>query len=312
MPYIGKSPVGGGFHKLDNLTASATDTYALTLGSAAYFPETANQLLVSLNGIIQAPQDSFTISGSNLVFDSALTASDSIDFVVALGDVLGVGSVSDGAITTTKLGNGAVTDAKIDTMAASKLTGALPAIDGSSLTGITSGGMVHLSTVTLASDASEVVFNSLIDISANTNYKIIAQGHITGDGNNVRAVFRDSSNSDLNASNSYRGRARVGLTAANNTYMQITENIGGVGTPEVGFTLNLDLMLINQAANTSIMPHLTGQWHIVQTNENPYIEHCGWVMRPDYVTTDVAGIRFFPSSGNFEAGTKFVLYKLAE
>lgn len=125
MPYIGKNPVGGGFHKLDNLTASATDTYALTLNSAAYYPESANQLLVSLNGVIQAPQDSFTVSGSNLVFASALTVSDSIDFVVALGDVLAVQTVTDGAITTAKLGNGAVTDAKIDTMAASKLTGTL-------------------------------------------------------------------------------------------------------------------------------------------------------------------------------------------
>ena len=115
MPYVGKAPVSGGFHKLDNLTASATATYALTLGSAAYFPETANQLLVSLNGVIQAPQDSFTVSGSNLIFDSALTASDSIDFVVALGDVLGVGSVTDGAVTTAKIANGAVTKAKIGT-----------------------------------------------------------------------------------------------------------------------------------------------------------------------------------------------------
>jgi hypothetical protein len=113
MPYIGKSPVGGGFHKLDALTASATATYSLTLGGASYFPETANQLLVSLNGVIQACQDSFQVSGSNLIFDSALTSSDSIDFVVALGDVLGVGSVTDGAITTAKIGNNAVTDAKL-------------------------------------------------------------------------------------------------------------------------------------------------------------------------------------------------------
>src|SRR6056300_1086510 len=103
MPYIGKSPVSGGFHKLDNLTASATATYALTLNSAAYYPETANHLIVSLNGVIQAPQDSFTVSGSNLVFDSALTASDSIDFVVALGDVLGVQTVANGAVTQAKL-----------------------------------------------------------------------------------------------------------------------------------------------------------------------------------------------------------------
>ena len=132
MPYIGKSPVGGGFHKLDNLTASATATYALTLGGAAYYPETANQLLVSLNGVIQAPQDSFTVSGSNLVFDSALTASDSIDFVVALGDVLGVQGVTDGTVTTAKIANGAVTMDKLAT------SGTLPALDGSNLTGISS------------------------------------------------------------------------------------------------------------------------------------------------------------------------------
>ena len=113
MPYIGKNPVGGGFHKLDALTASATATYALTLNSAAYYPESANQLLVSLNGVIQAPQDSFTVSGSNLVFDTALTASDSIDFVVALGDVLAVQTVTDGAITANKIGTDAVTTAKI-------------------------------------------------------------------------------------------------------------------------------------------------------------------------------------------------------
>ena len=64
MPYIGKNPVSGGLHKLDAFTASATATYALTLNSAAYYPETANHLLVSLNGVIQAPQDSFTVSGS--------------------------------------------------------------------------------------------------------------------------------------------------------------------------------------------------------------------------------------------------------
>ena len=134
MPYIGKSPVAGGFHKLDNLTASATATYALTLGSAAYYPESANQLLVSLNGVIQAPQDSFTVSGSNIVFDSALTASDSIDFIVALGDVIGVGSVTDGAITTAKLGNNAVTSAKLDTnidiAGTLDVTGALTADSG--------------------------------------------------------------------------------------------------------------------------------------------------------------------------------------
>ena len=84
--------------------------------------------------MIQAPQDSFTVSGSNLVFDSALTASDSIDFVVALGDVLGVGTPTDGTITTAKIGNGAVTSAKLDTnidiAGTLDVTGALTADSG--------------------------------------------------------------------------------------------------------------------------------------------------------------------------------------
>ena len=153
MPYIGKAPVSGGFHKLDNLTASATATYALTLGGAAYFPETANHLLVSLNGVMQAPQDSFTISGSNLVFDSALTSNDSIDFIIALGDVLDVGSVSDGTIT----------NAKIQSMAASKLTGALPAIDGSALTGVDNGSEYF--EVNLTSDVASIadVTSTVVD-----------------------------------------------------------------------------------------------------------------------------------------------------
>ena len=167
MPYIGKSPVGGGFHKLDSLTASATATYALTLGSAAYYPETANQLLVSLNGVIQAPQDSFTVSGSNLIFDTALTANDSIDFVVALGDVLGVGSVTDGAVTTAKIGNGAVTDAKIATMASSKLTGALPALDGSALTNVLPSVVAfHADTIAVTSAGNYVTFTNEVTDTA--------------------------------------------------------------------------------------------------------------------------------------------------
>lgn len=47
--------------------------------------------------------------------------------------------LTDANITTAKLADSAVTDAKINGMSSSKLSGALPAIDGSSLTGINTG-----------------------------------------------------------------------------------------------------------------------------------------------------------------------------
>jgi len=118
MPFIGQQPVTGAYHKLDSITASATATYNLQLNGGAYSPASANHLLVSLNGVIQAPQDSFTVSGSTITFASALTASDNIDFIMAFGDVLSVGTPTDGSVNTSQLANSAVTSAKLGTGAA--------------------------------------------------------------------------------------------------------------------------------------------------------------------------------------------------
>ena len=114
MPFIGQEPLTGAYHVLDAITTSATATYNLQLNSGAFSPATANQLLVSLNGVIQKPGSSFTISGSQITFSSALTSSDSIDFIIALGDVLNVGTPTDGTVSTSKIANDAVTGAKIE------------------------------------------------------------------------------------------------------------------------------------------------------------------------------------------------------
>ncbi len=103
MAYIGKQPVVGNFVKLDAITTSATATYNLLNGGVAYFPQTANNCIVSLNGVIQSPTSAYTISGSTIVFDSALTSDDSIDFILVLGDVLNIGTPSDGTVSLAKL-----------------------------------------------------------------------------------------------------------------------------------------------------------------------------------------------------------------
>ena len=114
MPFIGTQPEVGGYSVLDALTASATASYTLQLNSANFIPNTANQLLVSLNGVIQKPGSSFTVSGSTLTFSSALDSSDSIDFIIAMGEPLLIGTPSDGTVTTNKLVNDSVTGAKIE------------------------------------------------------------------------------------------------------------------------------------------------------------------------------------------------------
>ena len=103
MSYIGRKPVVGNFQVCDALTATTTADYTLQVGGTNVTPESANHMLVSLNGILQAPVTSFTVSGATLSFASSLTSNDSIDFVILLGDVLDIGMPSDGTVTEPKL-----------------------------------------------------------------------------------------------------------------------------------------------------------------------------------------------------------------
>ena len=105
MAYIGKSPAVGNFVKLDAISTSSTNTYNLTVDSVAFVPESANHMLVSLNGVIQAPLSSFSVSGSTITFIPAsgtLSSSDSIDFIMVYGNVLDIGTPSDATVTNAK------------------------------------------------------------------------------------------------------------------------------------------------------------------------------------------------------------------
>ena len=115
MSYIGKQPVVGNFQKCDAISVvNGQAAYSLTVGSAAVTPENANHMLVSLNGVLQAPGDSFTVSGSTLTFASNLATGDVIDFVIILGDVLDLGTPSDNSVSTAKLVANSVTAAKFN------------------------------------------------------------------------------------------------------------------------------------------------------------------------------------------------------
>jgi len=113
MPYIGVDGSQNGlFQELDALTASATDDYTLKLNGADYFPETVNNLLVSINGVIQGGS-TMSLNGAVLTVGATLSSADTIDFVRVFGNVGTVSTPTDGSVTANKIGSGAVTSAKI-------------------------------------------------------------------------------------------------------------------------------------------------------------------------------------------------------
>ena len=104
MAYIGKQPVVGNFQVCDAISVvNGQAAYTMQVGSTNVEPENANHMLVSLNGILQKPGSSFTISGSTITFASNLATGDVIDFIILLGNVLDIGAPSDGTITEPKL-----------------------------------------------------------------------------------------------------------------------------------------------------------------------------------------------------------------
>ena len=114
MPFLGKSPSDGNHNVLlDAITTSATATYNLTKDSVAYTPVSAQSLMVSLNGVTQAPIAAYTVSGSTIVFASALTSNDVIDYIIAFEGPKVNANIDDGTITTAMIADNAITSAKI-------------------------------------------------------------------------------------------------------------------------------------------------------------------------------------------------------
>tara|TARA_B100000945_G_scaffold276484_1_gene241100 strand:- start:1292 stop:2119 length:828 start_codon:yes stop_codon:yes gene_type:complete len=112
MPFIGQQPTQGRFIELDSLTASATANYTLQLNSANYYPESVNNLLVSINGVIQG-SSTMSLNGAVLTVGATLSSSDTIDFVRVFGNVGTVSTPTDGSVTANKIGSGAITNVKV-------------------------------------------------------------------------------------------------------------------------------------------------------------------------------------------------------
>ena len=110
MAYIGNKPTIGNFQICDAISVvNGQAAYTMQVGSVNVIPQSANHMIVSLNGTIQKPNSSFTVSGAVITFSSNLATGDVIDFIQILGDVLDLGVPSDATVTAAKLASTSIT-----------------------------------------------------------------------------------------------------------------------------------------------------------------------------------------------------------
>ena len=211
----------GNFHTNTLSSYNGTGGNTATFNGSAYRfnidhpPELAEQLLVSINGVVQKPNsgtsqpsEGFAISGSSVIF-SAAPASGSDFFIITIGKSVDIGTPSDNTVTTAKLVNtsvstekiqdnaitsakivdGAIVNADINASAAidvSKLSGVLP-LAGGAVTGNLDLG-----------DSNKIRLGDSQDLQI---YHISSQGSIINHFGANHLVLRSGNNIDLRSAN---------------------------------------------------------------------------------------------------------------
>ncbi len=114
-----QDPLIGNFHINTLSSYNGTGGNTATFNGSAYrfninhAPEQAQQLLVSINGVIQKPNsgtsqpsEGFALNGDSIIFGAA-PASGSDFFIITIGKSVNIGVVSDGTITDAKVASDA-------------------------------------------------------------------------------------------------------------------------------------------------------------------------------------------------------------
>tara|TARA_B100000676_G_scaffold58027_1_gene57079 strand:+ start:2211 stop:3251 length:1041 start_codon:yes stop_codon:yes gene_type:complete len=346
MPYIGQQPITGNFIKLDTISVvNGQAAYTMQYNSANYVPASANHMIVSLNGIIQSPGTSFTVSGSTLTFASNLVTGDVINFILVLGDVLNIGTPSDNTVTNDKLATaptiiskGAGSDSGAIKLncetnshgvtikgpphsAAQSYTLTLPSTapsankalitDGSgNLSFGNAGGLVKITETNVSSSVSEVVFNSSTMTGYN-RFKIVVHN------------LTHSTPSDLRFADSPDNGSTISFTGNfGSHYAQLISNSHAVGS---GSTSNYyDFQGWNLKANVGNYYEFD-LTNFGRSGTNDYKKYiCNWIHynnnnniygNLNYFTSSLTSamnyIKFFPSTGTIDEGL-FIVYGIVE
>jgi len=110
MAYIGRTPSGGRFAKMDDISSGfngSANTFSLSIGADTPNIASDSQVIISVGGVIQEPETDFSISTNQIVFTSAPPSGASF-FGVLLGETFNALVPSTKSITGSHLAAGAI------------------------------------------------------------------------------------------------------------------------------------------------------------------------------------------------------------
>ena len=314
MAYIGKLPVVGNFQVCDAISVvNGQAAYTMQVASTDISPQSANHMLVSLNGVLQKPGSSYTVSGATITFASNLVTNDVIDFIQVLGDVLNTGTPSDGAVLTAGLAANAVTGAKLNTDVISAQTalaaepadtdeflvsdaGVLKRIDYSLIKGSSTHNLI--STTTISSGTANVDISSGIDSTYKVYMFDIINLHIATNDTTLRMRFFqggsvDTGGYDYSFQTYANNNSNQYFYATNEDYIEMT--YASNNAAEAGHSGRIFLYdPASTTFNTNCIFNLTYQ---IDGDNCRIADGSGRIEQ----TAAVDGIRLYMSSGNIDS-----------
>jgi hypothetical protein len=146
MAYIGQDPVIGRYILVDQISGGFNGTasgFTLAAGGQGVLPGLAQNVLLSLGGVIQRPGTDYTISGSGLTFTTP-PLSGTTFFATVLGDVQSVGTPSDGTVLPASIASSGTFPFPAVTIGSGTVSAPSLAIAGNVNTGLYSPGTNQL------------------------------------------------------------------------------------------------------------------------------------------------------------------------
>jgi len=120
MPYLGVAPNPRQNREVDDISSGfngGTTQFTLQSGGSNVSPGSDTAIIVSLGGVVQNPGTDYTIAASTITFTTA-PASGLSFFGVVLAQSIDIETTADGTVTTAKIVDGAITNAKVNASAA--------------------------------------------------------------------------------------------------------------------------------------------------------------------------------------------------
>jgi len=260
MSYIGRGTDKiSNIEILDNITFDGSSSYSITKSSVAFVPNSAQSLLISIDGVVQATN--FTVSTSTIDFGVAVPSTSTCDFFLHYGTGV-LFTPADGTVTEAKIGSGAVTSAKLSyplttfssTGIDDNATSTAITIDSSEQVGIgtaSPGSVLHIDgtnpKITVGTSGSNVTFLQRVS----DDFYIFnreSSGHLLFGTADTERMRIDSSGS-VGITNTPQGTlANPGFTVYNDSSVLIARN----GTPMfVGRTANDGTLIDFRESNTT-------------------------------------------------------------